>query len=307
MNPRMESLLSWATAQPASETRRNFDPNAVDPKWYEALFGVPQESDADKMNRWMTALRTRQSQEGKPVDKSAAQELLRQLHFVCELTENANDMPKQDEGRALATLLDIALTYEDLESRTEALSVIATCAQNNPEFQQRLVELEAVPRLVRALAENAVSPAVRGKTWTALSASVRQCVPATRQFVESDGVRQLAADLNSSNPSIRRRVVFFLTFLVHHKLVSFERLEDVLPLLQQAIPVATQSDDIDLLEKLLACLLECTKVFSQHARALRERLRTDISALDRVMSRSDDVERVSEVRRLCKSLSRASS
>ncbi|PYH82373.1 Hsp70 nucleotide exchange factor fes1 [Aspergillus uvarum CBS 121591] len=190
MDPNMNNLLKWsikastenradegdnnrATAvadgatQPSSAASRGLNPEML-----SALFGGP--TDADLMKASMQALR---SDEVDLENKLIAFDNFEQL---IEGIDNANNL----EPLGLWTPLVELLQHEEAEMRRMAAWCIGTAVQNNEKAQDKLVVLNALPKLV-TISTTDSTPNVRKKAIYAISSAVRNYQPAMDEVTKN--------------------------------------------------------------------------------------------------------------------------
>ncbi|RAL07769.1 Hsp70 nucleotide exchange factor FES1 [Aspergillus homomorphus CBS 101889] len=154
-------------AQPSSNASRGLNPEML-----SALFGGP--TDADLMKASMEALR---SDEVDLENKLIAFDNFEQL---IEGIDNANNL----EPLGLWTPLVELLQHEEAEMRRMAAWCIGTAVQNNEKAQDKLVVLNALPRLV-TISTTDSTPNVRKKAIYAISSAVRNYQPAMDEVTKS--------------------------------------------------------------------------------------------------------------------------
>ncbi|KAL4936858.1 hypothetical protein BDV06DRAFT_216335 [Aspergillus oleicola] len=183
MDPNMNNLLKWgiqnSTNPPSSSNDGNNGNNNapaqpsqnITPEMLNSLFGGP--SEADLMKAAMEALR---NDEVDLENKLIAFDNLEQL---VENIDNANNL----EPLGLWTPLVELLGHEEAEMRRYAAWCIGTAVQNNEKAQDKLIVMNAIPKLV-SLATTDSNPAVRKKAVLALSSGVRNYQPGTNELVK---------------------------------------------------------------------------------------------------------------------------
>ncbi|RAK79762.1 Hsp70 nucleotide exchange factor FES1 [Aspergillus fijiensis CBS 313.89] len=155
------------TPQPSSAASRGLNPEML-----SALFGGP--TDADLMKASMEALR---SDEVDLENKLIAFDNFEQL---IEGIDNANNL----EPLGLWTPLVELLQHEEAEMRRMAAWCIGTAVQNNEKAQDKLVVLNALPKLV-TISTTDSTPNVRKKAIYAISSAVRNYQPAMDEVTKS--------------------------------------------------------------------------------------------------------------------------
>ncbi|CAK42224.1 uncharacterized protein An15g00550 [Aspergillus niger] len=186
MDPNMNSLLKWsikaATEEQSSGENNNnnnsgnnapADPSrGLTPQMLSTLFGGP--SEADLMKAAMEALR---SDEVDLENKLIAFDNFEQL---IESIDNANNLEPLGLWTPLVELLD----HKEPDMRRMAAWCIGTAVQNNEKAQDKLIVLNALPKLV-SLATADTTPVVRKKAVYAISSAVRNYQPAMDEVTKS--------------------------------------------------------------------------------------------------------------------------
>ncbi|KAL4955246.1 Hsp70 nucleotide exchange factor fes1 [Aspergillus filifer] len=179
MDPNMNNLLKWgiqnSTNPPSGSSNDNNAPaqpsQNITPEMLNSLFGGP--SEADLMKAAMEALR---DPEVDLENKLIAFDNLEQL---VENIDNANNL----EPLGLWTPLVELLGHEEAEMRKYAAWCIGTAVQNNEKAQDKLIVMNAIPKLV-SLATTDTAQAVRKKAVLALSSAVRNYQPSINELVK---------------------------------------------------------------------------------------------------------------------------
>ncbi|KAL4801686.1 Hsp70 nucleotide exchange factor fes1 [Aspergillus unguis] len=176
MDPNMQNLLKWGIQNSSNAQGPNNAPTGqpsqnITPEMLNALFGGP--SEADLMKAAMEALR---SDEVDLENKMIAFDNFEQL---IESIDNANNL----EPLGLWTPLVELLSHEEPDMRRMAAWCIGTAVQNNEKAQDKLIVMNAVPKLV-SLATQDTTPAVRKKAVYALSSGVRNYQPGMNELVK---------------------------------------------------------------------------------------------------------------------------
>lgn len=181
-DPGLNQLLQWsiensdaskndATTQPTDQQR---DPKkGLDPEVLAQLLGAP--SDADRMREAMSAIVAPMSEvdlENKLVAWDNFEQMIENL-------DNANNMQPLGMWIPLVEQLE----HEEGEMRRMAAWCCSTAVQNNESSQERLLAINAIPKLLRLVLEDPVQ-AVRKKAASALSSEVRNYQPATDELVK---------------------------------------------------------------------------------------------------------------------------
>ncbi|KAJ5902499.1 Hsp70 nucleotide exchange factor fes1 [Penicillium taxi] len=175
MDPQMNKLLKWSvqnTTQnedgaPASKPTSN-----ITPEMMNALFGGPSEADLMK-----AAMEVLHSDDSDMENKLIAFDNFEQM---IEGIDNANNIEPLGLWSPLIQLLE----HEDAEMRRYAAWCVGTAVQNNEKSQAKLVDLKAIPILVKVATSDS-KPATRKKAVYALSSAVRNYQPTMDELVKS--------------------------------------------------------------------------------------------------------------------------
>ncbi|KAJ5719620.1 Hsp70 nucleotide exchange factor fes1 [Penicillium malachiteum] len=180
MDPQMNKLLKWSvqnsqqqnedgslTAPPTAEqASRNLTPDMIN-----ALMGGP--SDADLMKAAMEVLHDNESDlENKLIAFDNFEQLI-------EGIDNANNL----EPMGLWTPLVQLLEHEEADMRRYAAWCIGTAVQNNEKAQDKLIVLNAIPKLVKVATTDS-NPATRKKAVYAISSAVRNYQPSLNELIK---------------------------------------------------------------------------------------------------------------------------
>ncbi|KAL1641385.1 hsp70 nucleotide exchange factor fes1 [Diplodia intermedia] len=168
-DPRLNNLLRWGVEN--SEATRN-DPalageqpkSNITPEMLAALMGGP--SDAELMRESMRAIT---SEETDLENKLTAFDNFEQL---VEQIDNANNIEPLGLWKPLLSQLE----SEEAELRRMAAWCVGTAVQNNVKAQEKLLEHDAIPTIVR-LAVGEPNQAARKKAINALSSATRNFQP----------------------------------------------------------------------------------------------------------------------------------
>ncbi|KAJ6024560.1 Hsp70 nucleotide exchange factor fes1 [Penicillium herquei] len=180
MDPQMNKLLKWSvqnsqqqnedgslTAPPTTEqASRNLTPDMIN-----ALMGGP--SDADLMKAAMEVLHDNESDlENKLIAFDNFEQLI-------EGIDNANNL----EPMGLWTPLVQLLEHEEADMRRYAAWCIGTAVQNNEKAQDKLIVLNAIPKLVKVATTDS-NPTTRKKAVYAISSAVRNYQPSLNELIK---------------------------------------------------------------------------------------------------------------------------
>lgn len=182
-DPGLNKLLNWAVRNSANPeaaedgAQLNGDPTSdnpsrgLDEQALKALMGGP--SDADLMREAMAIIH---APDTTLENKLTAFDNYEQL---IEGIDNSNNMESLGLWMPLVALLD----SPEPDLRRMAAWCISTAVQNNPRAQDKVLSLDALPKLVD-LALNDANPAVRKKAVSALSSEVRNYQPGMNEFLK---------------------------------------------------------------------------------------------------------------------------
>ncbi|CAK7272904.1 hsp70 nucleotide exchange factor fes1 [Sporothrix epigloea] len=201
MDRNLNELLRWGIEN-SSEVHANPNPNdpgaaeaqppvnrGLNPDVLAALFGGP--SDADLMKASMaTITNTQDIPENTLENKLIAFDNFEQL---VESLDNANLLGSLG---LWTPLLNVLASDPEPELRRMAAWCIGTAVQNNQPSQERFLEINGLPVLVKAATSTTETAAVRRKAVYALSSACRNYQPAMDQALVS-----LAA-LDSKAPAL---------------------------------------------------------------------------------------------------------
>jgi len=135
--------------------------------------------------------------------------------MLVEHIDNANDLEKLKIWEPLHGLL--LSPSASSEVKTQALWVIGTAVQNNPEAQRSYLTHHPLPILIAFLTPSATSiPQLRSKALYALSGLLKHNAAAVK-LLDADDLRGWAAlkdGLQDADISVRRKIVFLLNTLL---------------------------------------------------------------------------------------------
>ncbi|KAL1972547.1 hypothetical protein VTN31DRAFT_6961 [Thermomyces dupontii] len=176
MDPRLKELLRWGiensdtSKQSTGSDESYVPPRPIDPEVLEALFGGP--SEAELMKQFMEVLH---SDEVDLENKLVAFDNFEQL---VESIDNANNL----EPLGLWTPLIELLQHQEPDMRRMAAWCIGTAVQNNQKAQDKLIVLNALPKLI-SLSTSDPDAKVRRKAIYAISSAVRNYQPALDEVI----------------------------------------------------------------------------------------------------------------------------
>ncbi|XP_078485518.1 nucleotide exchange factor SIL1-like isoform X1 [Ciona intestinalis] len=143
-------------------------------------YEMRQESDVDVMKRLLGVLRTSE-------EESAIILALQDLEYYVHQIDNANDLVTIGGFPVVISLFN----HTRAEVREEAIHLVGSAAQSNPPVQIKIIELGVLPKLLRVLADEGESPAVRKKSLFAISSIVRHFPLAQQKLGEFGGLQVL--------------------------------------------------------------------------------------------------------------------
>jgi hypothetical protein len=251
---RQTALLNWALAN--SQPRENVEqqpPPQIDRKWMDILLT----SETEKMKK---ALATFLDENTSLDDRRDA---LDEINEYCERIDTANDLPKIN---GLNPIIH-ATTDPSADIRWRAAYILGTCAQNNPEFQNKLFESGGIAALLNLLSMNE-TPEVRSKALFALSGVLRNNTNNCNAFSRMNGFSALVRSFRGTDVSFRRKLAFILNNLVR----EVPSIADLLIQKEESAAVLDQlsSDDNDLLFNTVDLLLTLTKSSPRNAKQYKE-------------------------------------
>jgi hypothetical protein len=258
---RQTALLNWALAN--SQPRENIEqqpPPQIDRKWMDILLT----SETEKMKK---ALATFLDANTTLDDRKDA---LDEINEYCERIDSANDLPKIN---GLNPIIH-ATTDPSSDIRWRAAFVLGTCAQNNPEFQNKLFESGGIAALLQLLGTNE-TPEVRSKALFALSGVLRNNSNNCNAFSRMNGFSTLVRSFRGTDVSFRRKLAFILNNLVR----EVPSIADLLIQKEEALAVLDQlsSDDPDLLFNTVDLLLTLTRSSPRNAKQYK-----DVGAVEKI-------------------------
>ncbi|KAF9055362.1 Fes1-domain-containing protein [Hymenopellis radicata] len=201
----MESLLRWGITNsdpngPPPQPRKDLDPAIID-----MILG---KSDAELMKENMAIAMDVSKSEDERIDA------LDNLEMLIEQIDNANNLEKLKMWPSLHSLL----TSEDATDPIimQALWVIGTALQNNPEAQESYLALNPLSTLISFLIPSATTAQIRSKALYTLSGLLKHNAPAVKALddPETDGWSKLRDALQDPEISVRRKAAFLLNTLL---------------------------------------------------------------------------------------------
>lgn len=207
----MESLLRWGIENstgvvcPAQSTQpiTELDPGVID-----MILGKPE-----------AALMKEALAVGIDESRNVATRVtaLDDLEMLVEHIDNANNlMPLQ----MYPQIISLLSPKSPDEVRMQALWILGTAVQNNPQAQVDLLKHDPLPLIISILSPSEgtlgskPSPETRSKAAYALSGALKHNANAVRRLGEIGGWDVLKAALQDSDITIRRKIVFLLNTLL---------------------------------------------------------------------------------------------
>ncbi|GAU51228.1 hypothetical protein TSUD_136250, partial [Trifolium subterraneum] len=194
--------------------------------------------------------------------------LLELLELV-EPLDNANDLNK------LGGLSAVTRELNHYESGIRALAawVLGKASQNNPTFQQQVLELGVLSRLIIMVKSDSIEEGI--KALYAVSALIRNNLTSQELFYAEAGGLMLQDILRNASIDIklRRKAVLLLTDLAEYQLENVDKDEPPFfndqDLLKSVVDL-TASTDLDLQEKALVAIKSLLQLKTTEARVFRD-------------------------------------
>jgi nucleotide exchange factor SIL1 len=194
--------------------------------------------------------------------------LLELLELV-EPLNNANDLNKLGGLSALKR----ELNHYDSGIRALAAWVLGKASQNNPTFQQQVLELGVLSRLISMVNSDSIEEGI--KALYAVSALIRNNLASQELFYAEAGGLMLQDILRNATVDIklRRKAVLLLTDLAEYQLENIDKDEPPFfndkDLLKSVVDL-TASSDLDLQEKALVAIKNLLQLKTTEARVFRD-------------------------------------
>jgi nucleotide exchange factor SIL1 len=194
--------------------------------------------------------------------------LLELLELV-EPLNNANDLNKLGGLSALKR----ELNHYDSGIRALAAWVLGKASQNNPTFQQQVLELGVLSRLISMVNSDSIEEGI--KALYAVSALIRNNLASQELFYAEAGGLMLQDILRNASVDIklRRKAVLLLTDLAEYQLENIDKDEPPFfndkDLLKSVVDL-TASSDLDLQEKALVAIKNLLQLKTTEARVFRD-------------------------------------
>ncbi|XP_045807570.1 nucleotide exchange factor SIL1 [Trifolium pratense] len=194
--------------------------------------------------------------------------LLELLELV-EPLDNANDLNKLGGLSAVTR----ELNHDDSGIRALAAWVLGKASQNNPTFQQQVLELGVLSRLIVMVKSDSKEEGI--KALYAVSAVIRNNLASQELFYAEAGGSMLQDILRNASVDIklRRKAVLLLTDLAEYQLENVDKDEPPFfndqDLLKSVVDL-TASSDLDLQEKALVAIKSLLQLKTIEARVFRD-------------------------------------
>jgi len=204
---RLLGFTTMASSSAPTSERRPLRPlKDLDKQWLNAML----KPDAKKMRECIDFFTNPQS------SIQAKLAALDELNFYAEMRENANNM-KHPTVDGLVPIVD-GLRNENEEIRMRCAWILATALQNNPEFQQDMMALDGMHRLLESLSLELIKKSdleTVGKIVYAISSLLHLNPKAQEDFLSSHGFEYISQIVRMSPEEI-------LQFKTHSPLHAVE-------------------------------------------------------------------------------------
>ncbi|WJX32872.1 hypothetical protein P8452_21149 [Trifolium repens] len=192
-----------------------------------------------------------------------------ELLELVEPLNNANDLNKLGGISAVTR----ELNHYDSGIRALAAWVLGKASQNNPTFQQQVLELGVLSRLITMVKSDSIEEGI--KALYAVSALTRNNLASQELFYAEAGGLMLQDILRNASVDIklRRKAVLLLTDLAEYQLENIDKDEPLFfndqDLLKSVVDL-TASSDLDLQEKALVAIKSLLQLKTTEARVFRD-------------------------------------
>ncbi|KAF8529280.1 nucleotide exchange factors-like protein [Hysterangium stoloniferum] len=205
----MESLLRWGIENSAGDVAQSTRPvTELDPGVIDMILGKPEAV----LMKEALAVGIDESR-----DVSIRVSALDDLEMLVEHIDNANNLTPLQMYPQILSLLS---PKSPDEVRMQALWILGTAVQNNPQAQADFLKHDPLPLIVSILSpsegtlESKPSPETRSKAAYTLSGALKHNANAVKRLEEVGGWGVLKAALQDSDITIRRKIVFLLNALL---------------------------------------------------------------------------------------------
>jgi len=227
-------------------------------KWMTALFGKKEDriSDIDRLKLCISSLlNDMQAEQSKKLSESQVEELLQNMHFLCEIPDVAQNLIKLSG-------LDVIWFYAKHGKeaiREHAAWILHTASGNNVVFKQRFLQANGMEGVFNLIAsEN--NTVVLKKLLGILTNMIRQFQPGMEKFVALGGVDIIVKWIKESTPHVYLRSLRTLLELINSSVVRRSTMENIG--LVQILQDGLQSDKADVREIIVEIIrLLCMKGF----------------------------------------------
>lgn len=309
----LKSILKWSLKQQQSEKDTN-DKDDVKPmteerkKWLrEALDSIvlnetkriqdivtvleyepsgemstkEEESEDDEL---LSRLRKASTSELLKMRESGLEELVDRL---CQI-DNAKYFSLNHGGTGKLPLLMKYMKVEDASLRWRAADVFATVVQNNPEPQEKAIELGILNFIMKQLKEEK-DLKVRTKLFYVMSSVLRGekvNVSAFKSFASAGGFNMLKSLISShekkESSRLCKKALFFSLWIFNMMPRLRKQFADP-DLVRVILSLANQSEDVDMSEKSLQVLLELVKD-EKESRQLLKKMEFTIPTVNKIIA-----------------------
>jgi len=240
-NGTLTNMLQWAITNTNTSTDTpKFEPQMT-PEEYKIWADVMFQSETELMKKDLSILKNHLA------TNLEREKALSELQFRCETIDNANDLPK------IGGLELVMNCLEDKSPAIKALAIwtLATCVQNNPKFQQILLENKGLEIMLNLL-RNDLDAEVRAKALSCLSGTLKHNQAACDSFSKLSGWHSMVDCFKHNDLNLSRKLTFILNNFIHSNPSIKELLMDKDT--SKAILGQLSKDDADLIEKTLSLL-----------------------------------------------------
>nr|AFK49630.1 unknown [Medicago truncatula] len=285
--PSMDSMLHWAIShsdpeklKESAQSHQKLSPSELQKRQLEIkeiMEKTKMLSDAELMK---IAIKDLNNASTSLEDRYRA--LLELLELV-EPLDNANDLNKLGGLHAVTQ----ELKHYDSGIRATAAWVLGKASQNNPTFQQQVLELGVLSRLIAMVKSSSIEEGI--KALYAVSALTRNNLANQELFYAEGGGLMLQDILRNASIDIklRRKAVLLLTDLADYQLENVNKDEPPFfnnqDLLKSVVDL-TASTDLDLQEKALVAIKSLLQLRTTKARVFR-----DLCALGDALNRTKEL------------------
>ncbi|XP_013878678.1 hsp70-binding protein 1 [Austrofundulus limnaeus] len=198
-----------APVEPMSEERKTWLREALS----EVCKG--QMDEVEQMKQCLVVLRKdemgeKDQDDGDDDDEDERESAFEMLSELCENLDNARDFMILG---GLELCVSRYLCHIQSGLRWRAAQLIASCAQNMPQVQDHLLQIQVLPKLLQ-LTDSDPNPTVRVKALYAVSCLVREQEAGLQVFVAHDGFSVLMRGMQSENEKLRTKSAFLLLSLL---------------------------------------------------------------------------------------------